>query len=87
MFSEQVNQKATYYKKRDWRMMAYTFVRQSRFKSNLSDRLRRPALLLGEPFIKRQTSYIKLSFPSGLDGGDEFLSRIRDFIGRLAATG
>ena len=68
-------------------MMAYTFVRQSRFKSNLSDRLRRPALLLGEPFIKRQTSYIKLLFPSGLDGGDEFLGRIRDFIGRLAATG
>ena len=67
--------------------MAYTFVRQSRFKSNLSDHLRRPALLLGEPFIKRQTSYIKLSFPSGLDGGDEFLGRIRDFIGRLAATG
>ena len=68
-------------------MMAYTFVRQSRFKSNLSDRLRRPALLLGEPFIKRQTSYIKLLFPSGLDGGDEFLGRIRDLIGRLAATG
>ena len=45
MFSEQVNQKDTYYKKQDWRMMAYTFVRQSRFKSNLSDRLRRPALL------------------------------------------
>ena len=42
-------------------------------------------------FYKLQTPYyklfyFKLLFPGSLDGGDEFLGRSRDFIGRLAAA-
>ena len=35
---------------------------------------------------KLQTLYYKLLNSSSLDGGDEFLGRSRDFIGRLAAA-